>query len=540
MSNITFFEKLKKELNIIHHIFHSQFQRKSALPTQPLLHQDGRYCTSIYVRSDNEDMLAIEPYKMHFTERYENSIDNSAVKKELALIKEISQELLDYFNSKLTLNNPVVADIINERQASYRMVSQLDPNAMIMLVENFDPAHILFGFDGGVSSQETEWTKRKYNYFTTNKHLAEKCAQLIVFCENFDLSKKEGTAKSKKPKKLSVYEIFSGQLTTIAYILYSQFQTKKEDTDNLLNEDGRYCTTIEIYSDREWNTFNKFRRHYTKRFESVSSKEIMFSELTDLYRKSDDLVKTYNLLFANNEDIKRVHKSYKDTTLKLSTEEINFRTMSVLVRDYYVNEILFGKDWSIKNLDEKFPFQETFSNDEIVEVCGELINFVNDFKIPELQDNPTDTMGNLNDEVVFDVIDANKEPERYQEFMEQERKRREESSLMELFEDHLEEKHFANRENYLKTIDLLFTYYQDGNLIELDESIVCKNRTARPIAWSLYCIHKEVTLSRPITYNELIFFQRNISIFHKEVVSEENFRRSNLYRYFTQNPNKNK
>jgi hypothetical protein len=194
MTKFTFFAKLKKELNIINWVFCSQFQRKTFDLDTPTLHQDGRYCTSIFIRS-NDELLAIEPYKMHYTERYERVLSHELLKTEIDQIIKDANRLVDYFNENLTVNNPKIVDFLNEDKG-YKMVSLADKNAMIMLVENLDPQHILFGYSGNVANPETEWTNRKHNHFTTNRHLADKCVSLIEFLQQFNFPEPN---EGKKP-----------------------------------------------------------------------------------------------------------------------------------------------------------------------------------------------------------------------------------------------------------------------------------------------------------------------------------------------------
>ena len=228
---ITIFEKIKRELNTIHWIFKSQFEKKSTTILLPYIRDDGRFCTKICV-SSNIELLKIEDYKDYYYKRFEKSSNTELVKNELISLHKKATFLLSFYNQNLTTENEIVSKVIDE--LSIYSKDKIDFHTSIIVVDNIDAQDILFGHNESSYDINLEWTKRKYNYATNNNELARFCAKLIEFIETFGLdnnNKPTNDLKINKPKAFKLNGI-QNTIKNKAIDLHNSLVTKQ-----YLNED---------------------------------------------------------------------------------------------------------------------------------------------------------------------------------------------------------------------------------------------------------------------------------------------------------------
>ena len=182
--SITIFEKIKRELNLIHWIFKSQFEKKSTNLLLPLIHNDGRYCNIIYIRTEIE-LLRIEEYKKYYYERFEKTKNPTLINNELLSLLEKLNFLVKFYEENLTINNKVVAEVISDLKKKY--FENEKEHKAVVLVENIEPQNIFFGYNEMSYNNELDWTKRKYNYASNNFELCKFCLKLIEFINSFNI-----------------------------------------------------------------------------------------------------------------------------------------------------------------------------------------------------------------------------------------------------------------------------------------------------------------------------------------------------------------
>jgi hypothetical protein len=91
-----------------------------------------------------------------------------------------------------------------------------------------------------------------------------------------------------------------------------------------------------------------------------------------------------------------------------------------------------------------------------------------------------------------------------------------------------------NEENHRKLFDLLYSFFNNNSWNTLDEPILVELRSKKKIAAALGQIYKKLR-AEPISYDYLMLGKKNIALFSEEVISQESFQKSNLYKYYTSN-----
>jgi hypothetical protein len=404
--DITIFEKIKRELNIIHWAFKSQFEKRSTEMIYPMLHQDGRYCSSIYIRSDDA-LLNIEKYKIYYTERFESTPNISLVKNELIQIYEKALFLRDFFNNNLIDNCEIVVDYLEKKKEQMYSTEFSIFHTMIICVENYHPMGVLFGLSGEIKNHETAWTDKKYNYYNDNHQLAIICQKLVDFVEAFDIiekvtQQKELTNKEKnriipnqnfddKSKKIPI----SDELEQIDSNLWQWLQNYEST-----NEYISIPTAIEERKDYVIDTYKNYEERNFKFqleicniiLEKVPNEQIILKYKKEYEKKIIDLRKEIPLPNVNieklisdiNNAFYRLEKFMKGSSLEYKTflfndaftlffneldklENVNYQNDTICIGYYkLINQICFDYDKS------EFNNTDAYDNDDFNRDCNEI------------------------------------------------------------------------------------------------------------------------------------------------------------------------
>lgn len=339
------------------------------------------------------------------------------------------------------------------------------------------------------------------------------------------------------PKRdITIFERIKRELNTIQWIFASQTLKKDKDLHNLLNEDGRYCRVINIRSDRQLNLIEDYKQHYTDRFEKANTRVVVKNELIEIYRTALLIIKVYEKTVSyQNPIIKELFDSYTKNP-SLLNEDLDFRTMIILVVDYQPYNIIFGYDSNSNDYGTVFTirdFNYETSNDDLVDFCFSLINFINTFEIPELQiDDNADKMGSLKDHLKVEIVNRSENPELFEESKSVEYK----SQYVEMIQDHLEEIHFANDGSYQNLVSALDIYFDLGVFPMPYKQINFNRVNKKKIGWALNNIYREAKPNQSLSLEYLKYAKENLSLFKQYPLDESNFRKSNLYKMFTQKP----
>lgn len=180
---ITFFERIMRELNIVACAFECQLTEKliNSNPTV-LLHSEGRYLAGIYFVKSNREMMKLQEYINHYTERFETASNTVLVEKELLEIHKKANDIIKYYNKNLTSNSDIFKQFHDNKPKDFKKESEyFKEHRGFIVVHDLYPSDIVFGTE--------DWSEDlEFNYTTTNRELAFFCEKLIKFINKFDIS----------------------------------------------------------------------------------------------------------------------------------------------------------------------------------------------------------------------------------------------------------------------------------------------------------------------------------------------------------------
>lgn len=216
-------------------------------------------------------------------------------------------------------------------------------------------------------------------------------------------------------KEITIFERIKRELNTIHLIYISQLMTVENDVDNIINEDGRICWIINIRSDRQLHSIEDYKQHYTDRFENAKTQVVVKNELIEIYRTAQTIISLYEQsILPPLTDLYNAYNS--NPVLRIQTEA--YRTMIILVVDYQPQNILFGYESNSNDHRTVFTirdFNYVVRNDEVVEFCLKLINFINTFEIPALMYKGMEEMVIMKDKLEVDIVNRVEQPEMFKE-----------------------------------------------------------------------------------------------------------------------------
>lgn len=184
--DITIFERIKRELNTIHWVVISQSLKKEQ-DVNNLINEDGRICRVINLRSDRE-LIGLEEYKQHYTERFENANTNVVVKNELIEIYRTALVIKNLYEANLSYSNPLVKELFDSYRDNPKLLHETSSfRTMIVLVVDYRVQNILFGYDSNSNDYSTVFTIRDFNYHVRNDELIGYCYSLINLINTFEI-----------------------------------------------------------------------------------------------------------------------------------------------------------------------------------------------------------------------------------------------------------------------------------------------------------------------------------------------------------------
>jgi len=238
---LTPFERIMRELNIVAWAFECQFMEASTnLAITPLLHSKGRYLAGIYHIKSNVEIIKLQDYIRHYTERFETSTNTVILINELLQIHEKANNILSYYNENLIDDAKIVNEFHNNTPNDFKeKTAYFDNHTGFIIADNLNPQHIVFG--------KENWNEYfEFNYITTNQELALFCQKLINFIDKFNLKDKEPQqSKSNTQKTLNIKSIKKEQNNLIPKVsideVFNHFEiltktTNRSDEFYLTNE----------------------------------------------------------------------------------------------------------------------------------------------------------------------------------------------------------------------------------------------------------------------------------------------------------------
>lgn len=257
-------------------------------------------------------------------------------------------------------------------------------------------------------------------YFVYKDWIEKEIQKLNTTTQNIDLYKSHMASlqanNEKNPKKdISVFEKFRRELNAIYTIFICQFSDKSNDPFTLLHQDGRICKTINLRSDRALFGMEDFKLHYVTRFENSNKTTVVENELVELYHLAIKISEYYVSQFtADNPRQKELDDNYPGNQF-LTIEKSDYHSMIITLVDYEPFYVLFGVNSTVIDARTVFMVRDhdyTYFNHELVEICHELINFINKFEIPRLQAKEEEVL-TLIDHLHVEVVHQSDRPEAF-------------------------------------------------------------------------------------------------------------------------------
>jgi len=224
---IAIYNKIIKELNIIDKIFNAQLFKNDEIGFIPYLLDSkgisciqGRYFNTIDIFS-NVELFKLQDYISEFTQRYENTNNNSILKNDLAKIREKANEILDSYKNNLTKESIIVNEYkgtILKLLASKKVNKKIEfwrRHSAVITISNYN-MNIYSGCDKSNEKIKNN-TNHNFWYCTHNNTLAFFCKELIKFIDIINSShespqtvipkKDKGQPPKPLSKKLTIKDI---------------------------------------------------------------------------------------------------------------------------------------------------------------------------------------------------------------------------------------------------------------------------------------------------------------------------------------------
>ncbi|MBS7787658.1 hypothetical protein KIH23_10145 [Flavobacterium sp. CYK-55] len=226
-----------------------------------------------------------------------------------------------------------------------------------------------------------------------------------------------------------------------------------------------------------------------------------------------------------NDELKKLNQ-FIDKADKINvTEAFTKRGSNQLETQYF--EYLkwkydFYKNETFDNLESYFNFFPT----ELVFVYGKYFLYKNWIEDQIKNINPIQDTSKTENDLKVTAIGSNENPEKLEN----------KSQYLDIIQDHLEENDFVNDGSYQNLVNALDVYFDLGVFPQPTIQIKFSRVAKIKIGWALNNIHREAKPNEALSYEYLKYAKENLSIFKEYPLEEMNFRKSNLYKMFTQKP----
>lgn len=193
-TKFTVFETIMKELNFIAWVFESQISEQSKdISHLPIIHDKGRFLPNVIDIQSNIQMLKIQEYFQHYTERFEKVNDKTVLSNELIEIYKRAKQIISFYDENLHSNSDCVKTYFENLPDDFKSKINYNKKHTALIVVNdlqivdiyFGLGNLLFGFNA-----ETYYDVKKYKirYITNNSELLRFCQKLIDFVGRFQVN----------------------------------------------------------------------------------------------------------------------------------------------------------------------------------------------------------------------------------------------------------------------------------------------------------------------------------------------------------------
>lgn len=192
---ISMFDRIKRELDVVAAIYKSQYFRSeegellggiSVLDKDGRSRIDGQYIQHMDIFSD-VDLLNIQEFKRHITERYEATTNHVLLLNQLKEIRLKAAATIDFYNKWLTSGNQIVDDFLKDhgRPIKERIQESEKYHALVFVSGHFVTS-IALGVEIG-DYKHSPHRNLPFRYSANNQFLATLCQQILDFIHLFEL-----------------------------------------------------------------------------------------------------------------------------------------------------------------------------------------------------------------------------------------------------------------------------------------------------------------------------------------------------------------
>ena len=187
----TVFETIMKELNFVAWVFECQVSDVS-YNSLPVIHQKGRYLPNVISVQSNIQMLKIQDYFQHYTERFERANDKTVISNELVEIYKRAKQIMSFYDENLHSDSDVATSYFEKLPNDFK--NKIDYNkkhTALIVVDDLQIFDIYFEVgDLTFNVKDKNYydeNRYKISYLTDNSELLRFCQKLIDFVGKFPL-----------------------------------------------------------------------------------------------------------------------------------------------------------------------------------------------------------------------------------------------------------------------------------------------------------------------------------------------------------------
>ncbi|WP_028123508.1 DUF6043 family protein [Epilithonimonas tenax] len=185
----TVFETVMRELNFVAWAFECQISDVN-YNSLPVIHQKGRYLPSLINVHSNIEMLKLQDYIKHFTERFESTNNTILVTNEIKQISERAKEIISFYEENLHSNSDCVKSYFKNLPNDFKdRMEYNDKHTALIVVDDLQIFDIYF--EVGVLTfnvkDKNYYDENRYtiSYLTDNSELLRFCQKLVDFADKF-------------------------------------------------------------------------------------------------------------------------------------------------------------------------------------------------------------------------------------------------------------------------------------------------------------------------------------------------------------------
>ena len=185
----TVFETIMKELNFVAWVFECQVSDVS-YNSLPVIHQKGRYLPNVISVQSNIQMLKIQDYFQHYTERFERANDKTVISNELVEIYKRAKQIMSFYDENLHSDSDVATSYFEKLPNDFK--NKIDYNkkhTALIVVDDlqifdiyFEVGDLTFNVKDKNYYDENRYT---ISYLTDNSELLRFCQKLVDFADKF-------------------------------------------------------------------------------------------------------------------------------------------------------------------------------------------------------------------------------------------------------------------------------------------------------------------------------------------------------------------